>query len=311
MPRTRSQQILMALDGSERSLDTVRSVARFKPFQRMDLVLFHVFSSVPECYYDLERVHKTVKVATPMRAWEAEQRKMITAYMEQARDILRRHGFADDQIRVAIRKRKQGVARDILREAHNGYDAVFIRRRGLGAMRSVTVGSVASKLIEHLTFIPVLIAGQKPPNERVLVALDGSPCAMRALDFVARRLGGGRFHVHLLHVIRGSGSAGFHSRRFASPVECLEAAETEIERVFEDARSRLRAEGFDDERITTQVIRGAMSRAAAIGEEARNGNYATIVLGRRGQSSVRDFFIGRVTDKVIQTARQHSVWIVT
>lgn len=311
MTRTRSQQILMALDGSERSLDTVRAVARFKPFQQMHLVLFHVFANVPECYYDLEKMHKCVKVATPMRAWEAEQKKMITAYMQQAKEILKRSGFDDKQIQVKIHKRKKGVARDIIREAQNGFDAVFIRRRGLGAVRNIVVGSVACKLIEHLTFIPVLIAGQKAPNDRVLVGLDGSPCAMRALEFVARRLGGCQGHIHLVNVIRCSGNAAVHSRRFAAPAGGQAAAAAEIERVFERARSLLVAEGFSSQQITTRVIQGATSRAAAIGQEARDGNYATIVLGRRGQSSVRDFFIGRVTNKVIQTARQHSVWIVT
>jgi hypothetical protein len=45
----------MALDGSARSLETVRQVARLCPFQHMDIVPFHVFSNVPECYSDLEK----------------------------------------------------------------------------------------------------------------------------------------------------------------------------------------------------------------------------------------------------------------
>ena len=311
MPRTRPQRILMALDGSERSLDTVRHIARFRPFQHMDIVLFHVFSNVPECYYDLEKVHKAVKVATPMRAWEAEQKKRIQAYMQGAKQILQHHGFADEHIQVVIRKRKRGIARDIIREAQNGYDAVIIRRRGLGAVRSIVIGSVATKLIEKLTFIPVLIAGRHPPNARVLVGLDGSVCAMRALDFVARRLGGRDYHVHLLHVIRGRGGADLSSRRFASSAESLAAAQAQIETVFAEAGRRLEAEGFAPTQVTTQVITGAISRAATIAEEAKRGDFATIVLGRRGQSSVKDFFIGRVTNKVIVSARQHSVWIVT
>jgi nucleotide-binding universal stress UspA family protein len=301
----------MALDGSERSLETVRYIARFKPFQKMDIVLLHVLNSVPECYYDLEKVHKAVKVATPMRAWEAEQKKMIQAYMQRAKEILHHHGFEADRIEIMIRKRKQGIARDIIREAGNGYDAVIIRRRGLGAMRPVVVGSVAAKLIEKLTFVPVLIAGRRAPNDRVLVGLDGSACALRALDFVAQRLGGRDYHVHLLNVIRGRGTADLTSRRFASTAECVAATEAEIDKVLAGARRRLEAEGFAPEQITTQIIKGVVSRAAAIAEEAKRGNYGTIVLGRRGQSSVKDFFIGRVTNKVIVAARQHSVWVVT
>ena len=311
MPRTRPQRILMALDGSERSLETVRYIARFKPFQKMDTVLLHVLNSVPECYYDLEKVQKAVKVAAPMRAWEAEQKKMIQAYMQHAKEILQNHGYDADRIQIMIRKRKQGIARDIIREAGSGYDAVIIRRRGLGAMRPVVVGSVAAKLIEKLIFLPVLIAGRRAPNDRVLVGLDGSEGAMHALDFVAQRLGGREFHVHLLSAIRGRATAELTSRRFAASAECLAEAEAQIEKVFAEARRRLEAQGFTPDHISTQVIKGVMSRAATIAEEAKNGNFGTIVLGRRGQSSVKDFFIGRVTNKVIVAARQHSVWVVT
>lgn len=311
MPRTRPQRILMALDGSERSLETVRYIARFKPFQQMNIVLLHVFSNVPECYYDLEKVDKPVKVAAPMRAWEAEQKKRIQAYMKNARDILTHHGFAEDHIQVTIQKRKRGIARDIIREAENGYDAVIIRRRGLGATRPVVVGSVAAKLIEKLTFLPVLIAGRRSPNGRVLIGMDGSVCAMRALDFVARRLGGRDYQVHLLYVIRGRGGMELTSRRFASSDECLALAEAQIEKVFAEARRRLEAEGFTPDHITTQIVKGVVSRAATIADVAKSGNFGTIVLGRRGHSSVKDFFIGRVTNKVIVAARQHSVWIVT
>ena len=309
MPRNQHQRVLMALDGSARSLEAVRHVARFCPFQHMDIVLFHVFSNVPECYYDLEKEPKAVKVVTAVRAWEVEQRKQIQAHMEKAKKILLDHGIDQDHVHIVIRKRKIGVARDIVGEAQSGYDAVIIRRRGVGAVRALVMGSVATKLLEKLDFVPVLIVGRHPCNNRILVAMDGSPCAMRALEFVARRLGCGDFHVNLLHVVRGR-SQGVFGITPEADAECLAKAEEAIEVFFAEGRRILEAEGIDPAHITTQVIRGALSRAAAIAEEAKAGDYATIVLGRRGQSRVKDFFMGRVAHKVIYTARQHSVWIV-
>jgi nucleotide-binding universal stress UspA family protein len=58
------------------------------------------------------------------------------------------------------------------------------------------------------------------------------------------------------------------------------------------------------------LVAGASSRAGAIAAEARQNGYGTIVMGRRGHSRVRDFFIGRVTNKVIHVARDRTVWIV-
>lgn len=310
MPRNQRQRVLMALDGSSRSLEAVRHVARFCPFQHMDIVLFHVFSSVPECYYDLEKEPKAVKVVTAVRAWEAEQRKQIKTFMEKAKEIFVSHGLDEEHVHIVIRKRQIGIARDIVREAGNGYDAVIIRRRGFGAVRAVVMGSVAAKLVEKLDFIPVCIVGRKPCNNRVLISMDGSPCALRALEFVARRLGCGDFHVKLLHVIRLGRSQMMFGLAPEDEAEWLANAEARIEKVFAEGRRILESEGIDSSRITTQVIRGAESRAAAIAEEAKNGDYATIVLGRRGQSKVGDFFMGRVANKLIYAARQHSIWIV-
>ena len=64
------------------------------------------------------------------------------------------------------------------------------------------------------------------------------------------------------------------------------------------------------ERISTKIITGVLSRAAAIVKEARQENYDTIVLGRRGLTQVQTFFIGRVTNKVIHMARERTVWVV-
>ena len=42
----------------------------------------------------------------------------------------------------------------------------------------------------------------------------------------------------------------------------------------------------------------------------REGGYGTIVVGRRGLSKVYEFFMGRVSDKVLHLAKDMAVWIV-
>jgi len=36
-----------------------------------------------------------------------------------------------------------------------------------------------------------------------------------------------------------------------------------------------------------------------------------LLVGRRGLSEVGDFVIGRVSSKVVQVGRKHSVWVIT
>jgi hypothetical protein len=43
---------------------------------------------------------------------------------------------------------------------------------------------------------------------------------------------------------------------------------------------------------------------------AEKGNYEAICLGRQGRSSVKEFFIGSVSERVVRHARGCAVWIV-
>ena len=79
---------------------------------------------------------------------------------------------------------------------------------------------------------------------------------------------------------------------------------------FDRAVERLTNAGIPRTRISTQIITGAKSRAAAIVEEALKTGCGTIVVGRRGFSQVKDFSMGRVANKVVQIARGHAVWVV-
>jgi nucleotide-binding universal stress UspA family protein len=68
--------------------------------------------------------------------------------------------------------------------------------------------------------------------------------------------------------------------------------------------------GLKTNKVSTQIVTSAVSRAGAIAERAKQENFGTIVMGRRGRSSVLDFFVGRVTNKVIHLARDRTVWVV-
>jgi nucleotide-binding universal stress UspA family protein len=64
------------------------------------------------------------------------------------------------------------------------------------------------------------------------------------------------------------------------------------------------------ERISTECTIGSYSRAADILAAAREGNYGTVIMGRRGISAIREFILGRVTTRVLNGAEGLAVWIV-
>ncbi|MFC1880263.1 universal stress protein [Thermodesulfobacteriota bacterium] len=308
--KMKKKKILVPVDGSDRALNTVRYVARVEPFRNMDIVLFHVFNSVPESYWDLEKDPRSISTVKQVRSWEIGQRKRINQYMEQASQFLLKAGVTPESITIKIQNRKKGIARDIIREARNGYDAVVTRRRGMTGLRRIVLGSVATKLLTKITFLPLILVGKLTPNHKILLAFDGSENAVDAVKFVVSLLGGCDYEVSLFHVIRSDGEGNPEQRHILSSKEFAKVAGKEMASSLKAAQTGLIKAGFKANKVSTQIVKRAISRAGAIADRAKQKNFGTIVMGRRGHSNVRDFFVGRVTNKVIHLAKDRTVWVV-
>ena len=310
MAMEEQKKLLVLVDGSERSLLTVDYVGAVKAFADMKVVLFHVFSGIPEVFWDLE--YETIGAASSrqMREWEEQRRRFINAYMDRAKNRLIAAGFSEASIETVIHTRQKGVARDILKEAEKDYHAVVLRRNGMGKLEGVAVGSVANKCIGKLQSLPVIVAGRKPPNQKVLIAIDGSHSSFRAVDFVAENLGGKGYSVELCHVIRGLSALNSQYPEFMMPSENAEEIQSAMQHIFARLTSKLRSAGFAPDAVFQKIVSGVHSRAGAIVQEAEAGGYNAVVVGRRGLSRIEEFLMGRVSSKVIQANRYLSVWII-
>jgi nucleotide-binding universal stress UspA family protein len=310
MQRRPKAKLLVPVDGSDRSMNTVRYIARIDPFRYMRVVLFHVFSKVPEGYWDLGVAPVSRSRISEAHAWEIQQKRNINQYMEIAQQHLVKSGFPAKFIEIKTQNRKKGFARDIIREAQNGYYAIITRRRGMTGLRGIVLGSVTAKLLEKLTFLPIILAGRKAPGSKILLAFDGSQGSWHAVDFVGRTMARFNFKVKLIHAMRAKENGQPQNQRLYSPAGWAQTARKEMTTELAAAAKQLVALGFKPHQISTQLVSGVASRAAAIVAAAKEQDFGTIVMGRRGHSRVRDFFIGRVTNKVIHLGRDRTVWII-
>jgi len=316
---TIQNKMLILVDGSERTLQTVNYVSDFMPVhENTQIVLFHVFSGIPEEYRELVQEPTCKTVVDQLKNRETQEKGKIRACLEQAKNILISGGFSERSIEIKFHRLEKGVARDIIDEARKGYTAVVLRRRGMGALKNIILGSVAVKLLQALTFIPVLLVGQAPAVKKILLAVDSSPASMKAVEFVASLLGGHGYEISIFHAIPGLEAIHFDLSENCRPElpevdmsdTCLETFKLKVARLFRDVKDMLMTSGFESEKISEKVISGVRSRSEAIVKEAEDGGFGTIVVGRRGLSKVEAFFMGRVGHEVVYGGKMFSVWVV-
>jgi len=190
---------------------------------------------------------------------------------------------------------------------------VIIGSTGRSRLETFFSGEVASKLLEHCWTCPVWVVEGAVNSKKVLIAMDSSDNALRAVDHAGFMLSGTDSQVTLFHSKR-------HLRRFL-PQEVIEAA-PEIEELWKHkaaeqiapymkkAKDTLIQAGLAEEQINAKVVDGSRSAAADILKEARSNAFGTIVLGRKGHSGVKEFFMGSITSKILQDSGGMAVWVV-
>jgi nucleotide-binding universal stress UspA family protein len=303
--------IVVGVDGSEnalKALDYLGLMYGAKP--SLVIVLLHVLPTLPQILVaDANR-------QTKLRLLDVEKKsiQMGEEILKEAKGILLKKGFKKDHIIAVHRKKKIGVARDMCNlAAEKRADSVLISAKGRSRLEAFFSGEVANRMLEYCSVCPVWIVEGSVKSKRVLIAMDSSENALRAVDHAGFMLSGTDCQVNLFHSKR-------HLRRFV-PQEVIEAA-PELEELWTNkageqiapymkkAKEMLIEAGIPEAQLKIEVVDGTRDAASDILREARSGDYGTIVLGRKGRSGVKEFFMGSTASKVLQNHTGKAVWIV-
>ncbi|MFH1981838.1 MAG: universal stress protein [Pseudomonadota bacterium] len=147
-------------------------------------------------------------------------------------------------------------------------------------------------------------------NRNILVAVDDSEYAVRAVGYVGFLLGSDKnTRVLLLHVLPRA-----EDDFFSSESEKSHWVVTHTEKMtqrLEALRVELIRFGFTESFVFSRLIPTTeASIAAAILSEAQKGDYRTIVVGRHGLSRQEQFLFGSVSNALVNHARHCTVWVV-
>jgi nucleotide-binding universal stress UspA family protein len=306
-----AKMIVVAVDGSENALKSIDYLGHvYGPKDNLEVVLLHVLPTLPQILVaDSSRT-------TKMRLLDVEKKSIQLAgrILAEARTVLVKKGFKDEQIKACHLKKHFGIARDICNFAGDkGADALLITMKGRSRLQAFFLGEISSKILDYCLTCPVWVVEGAVQSKKVLIAMDSSENSHRAVDHAGFMLGGSDSQVTLFHSKR-------HLRGFL-PREVIEAA-PDLEGLWRNKAGELIAPymkkgkevliqaGLREEQISTKVVDGSRSVAADILEEARSNSFGTIVLGRKGHSGVKEYFMGSTTSKVLQDSGGMAVWVV-
>jgi nucleotide-binding universal stress UspA family protein len=311
--RPKKSRILLAVDGSVQSLMAVHYVAKILN-KAAKIVLFHVGSDIPEVFKDMNTDRSTVLGQIPFELWKAHQEEAIRGFMEKARTVLIGSGFDSKAVEMKAQNLKYGIARDIYRESCSDYDALVVGRTGIGKFDDIIMGSVTSKLVEVTSHIPIIVVGENAESPKILIALDGSRGSMRAVNFTGDALATGVCEIMLCHVIRPLSLHALEPKDLLiskHESDWIASNQRKILPVIIEAANRLMKTGHSEDHISKEILTYKQSRAAAIVKAAADGGCDTIVLGRRGFTSLDNFSMGRVSRKILNFAHRPALWLVS
>lgn len=193
------------------------------------------------------------------------------AVLEDAERRLRAAGV--EQVTLTQR---HGSVVDTVKEFEAGADLVVVGKRGEAA--DFARGHLGANLerVVRGSALPVLVASRafRPPS-RFLLAFDGGPAALKAVDYAARQSLLQGLDCHLVTV--GASGAG----------PSLEAA-----------AATLRSGGLP---VTTEVLHGEPEGAIAACVEA--AGIDLLVMGAYGHSRMRNLLVGSTTTALLRACR--------
>jgi nucleotide-binding universal stress UspA family protein len=157
--------------------------------------------------------------------------------------------------------------------------------------------------------------------KKMLLALDDSPCAMKAVEYAGRQFSGAAdLQITLVHVLpnlpaifwdEGHILSGDEKKDRKKVVDTwLSKQKQKIEPVMQSAVKVLARHGIKAESIATKFISDSTDVAESILEEARDGGCQTIVMGRCGIAEGKRLLLGSVTSKVIHLGAKVAICIV-
>jgi nucleotide-binding universal stress UspA family protein len=156
---------------------------------------------------------------------------------------------------------------------------------------------------------------------RILVAIDSSECASRVIEYCGKQFSGmSDLSLTLFHVLPNLPTRFWDDGHILTKKE-KEARQRVVDKwlgnqklatepMFRNAIETLTRAGISHEQIETKTITDSTDEVTSILEEARDGGYLTLVLGRCGASWIDEHLLGSTTTRIIHRGAGLAICVV-
>ena len=156
---------------------------------------------------------------------------------------------------------------------------------------------------------------------KLLIGIHDKYCSMRAVEYVGKQYAGTKdLDITLVHVLPNLPAMFWDEGHILSDEEKRDrqkVVDTWVRRQKEAVEPMLKAagndlvrSGFSADRVGMKFISDSLDVADSLLEEAREGGYHTIVIGRCGLREGKHLLVGSVTSKIIHKATGIAVTVV-
>jgi len=306
------KRILIAVDDSFYSRQAIEYAAGMGAIVKdLHYTLLNIQPKISE--FLLEDAINDAKARVALKDITAKNQENSNRILNELKNIMVKSGIDKNRIKTISQQQSMGTAKTILDYAEQSLcDAVVLGKRGLSRLAETFIGSITNSVLEHTNVTPVWAVGGKAKPSKILLAIDGSESALRAVDHVSFIVGdNAESEITLLHVTprlkdyctiefdeEGDIIEDFIAK---GDKQCVDSFYIHAKKIFEDA-------GLKESQINIKEVKSTINIGKTIVDEAAKDNFSTVVVGTRGMNN--SFFVGSVSRHVLTNAKDCAVWLV-
>jgi nucleotide-binding universal stress UspA family protein len=306
------KKILIAMDGSSYSRKAIEYTVKMESlFKDMHYILLNIQPKLSE--FLVEDARQDSKARAALQEVLNKNKENSLNILNESKSLMTKLGIDEKNIEIISQPMAMGMAKGILDYAKQSLcDAIVMGRRGLSRLAESFMGSVSNSVLEYTNVTPVWAVGGDITSSKIMIAVDGSESALRAVDHVSFMIGENPdISVTLVHVsprLRDYCTIEFDEEGDMIDEVITQGDKRCVDSFYVHARQRFREAGIKENQIDIKQVVSTINIGKTIVDEAKKGDFGTLVIGRRGIDN--SFFMGSVSRYILYNASDRAVWLV-